>query len=100
MAQTHTMGPDYLTAGRLSWAVGIILISLLVRLMQKLHYQRGLVKGFPGPPHSYLWGSLRSMGEVLAAQPKRAAPQTFPLLLKEKHDLVSNIANLRRWGSS
>lgn len=81
------MGPEYLTATRLSWAVGVIFLSLLLRFLQKLHTHRRMVKGLPGPPHSYLWGHLRTMGEVLRTQPKRAAPQTFAIFLKEKYNL-------------
>ncbi|EMC95481.1 hypothetical protein BAUCODRAFT_35464 [Baudoinia panamericana UAMH 10762] len=78
---------DFLTITRLGWAVAIILIGLVVRFFQRLHYHRTLVKGLPGPPHSYLWGSLISMNETLRTQPKRAAPQTFATILKEKYDL-------------
>lgn len=75
------------TLNRISWAVGVLLTTLLLRFWQKLHYQRGLLKGLPGPPHSYLFGSLRSMGEVLREQPSRAAPQSLGITLKEKYGL-------------
>lgn len=78
---------ELLTPTRLTWAVGIIALSLLIRFLQRLHYHRSLVKGLPGPPHSYVLGSLRSMGEVIAKQPKRAAPQTYPLIIKEHYGL-------------
>lgn len=45
------------------------------------------MKGLPGPPHSYLFGSLLSMGKVLATQPANAAPQTFIGILREHYDL-------------
>ena len=67
--------------------IALVLLTLLIRFLQKLHQARSVVKGLPGPPHSYLWGSLKSMNEVISKQPKRAAPQTFPLLLKEKFNL-------------
>jgi len=75
------------TPTRIAWAVGIVCISLVVRFLQQLHYHRRLVKGLPGPPHSYIFGHLRSMGEVIASQPRRVAPQTYPLLIKEKYNL-------------
>ncbi|KAK4550094.1 hypothetical protein LTR36_003061 [Oleoguttula mirabilis] len=78
---------ELLTPARLGWAVGIVLLTLIVRFFQKLHFHRTVVKGLPGPPHSYIWGSLKSMNEVVSKQPKRAAPQTFPSFLKEKYDL-------------
>ncbi|KAK5133266.1 hypothetical protein LTR08_008000 [Meristemomyces frigidus] len=67
--------------------IALVLLTLLIRFLQKLHYQRSLVKGLPGPPHSYLWGSLKSMNEVISKQPRSAAPQCFPILLKEKFNL-------------
>lgn len=78
---------ELLTPARLGWAVGIVLLTLLVRLLQKLHFHRTLVKGLPGPPHSYIWGSLKSMGEVISKQPKHAAPQTFANGIQERYGL-------------
>ncbi|KAK5155969.1 hypothetical protein LTS14_005535 [Recurvomyces mirabilis] len=78
---------DYFTATRLSWAVGIVLVTLVGRFLQRLHKQRGMVKGLPGPPHSYIWGHLRAFDYVLRKQPKRAAPQTFAIFLKEEYNL-------------
>lgn len=76
-----------ITSQRLSWAIGAVILTLLVRFARKLHYQRSLLKGLPGPPHSYLWGSLKSMGEVVAHQPKNCAPQTYALPIKERFGL-------------
>lgn len=78
---------DLLTGPRLAWAAGIIVVTVVLRFWQQLHYRRGIVKGLPGPPHSYLFGSLISMGEVLSKQPASAAPQTFPLLTKNHFNL-------------
>ncbi|KAK0849759.1 hypothetical protein LTS02_013452 [Friedmanniomyces endolithicus] len=76
-----------LTATRLSWAVSIILISLIARFLQRLHFQRSKFKGLPGPPHSYLWGHLRAMDVVLRKQPKNAAPQTLFNIIQEEYGL-------------
>jgi cytochrome P450 len=78
---------DLLTSTRLAWAAGIVLLTILIRFWQKLHYHRSLVKGLPGPPHSYLFGSLISMGKVVAQQPGSAAPQTYPTFIKEYYNL-------------
>ena len=78
---------EHLTAARLGWAFAFIFFVYIARFLQKFHFHRSLMKGLPGPPHSYLWGSLRSMGEVIKDQPRRAAPQGFPLLLKERYGL-------------
>lgn len=78
---------DLLTSTRLAWAAGIVLLTIILRFWQKLHYHRRLVKGLPGPPHSYLFGSLISMGKVVAQQPGSAAPQTYPSFIKDYYKL-------------
>jgi hypothetical protein len=78
---------DLLSTTRLSWAAAIVVLTIIVRFWQKLHYHRNLVKGLPGPPHSYLFGSLISMGKVIAKQPGSAAPQTYPSFVKEHYNL-------------
>jgi len=78
---------ELLTPNRLAWAVTVVLATLIVRFFQKLHFHRRIVKGLPGPPHSYLCGSLPSMNEVLSKQPKRAAPQTFGILIRDHFGL-------------
>jgi cytochrome P450 len=67
--------------------VGAICLFYLGRFFYRLHWNRSLFKGLPGPPHSYIWGSLPAVAEVLKDQPKRAAPQGLPILLKEKYNL-------------
>ena len=76
-----------ITARQLGLAAGVVLFTLFIRFWIKLHTIRTRFKGLPGPPHSYLWGSLRSMGEVLKTQPTRAAPQTFPSAIKDYYKL-------------
>lgn len=71
----------------LPWTILILLAAALLRFLQRLHQQRSLMKGLPGPPRSYLFGSLISMGKVIAKQPALAAPQTFILGLKEEYNL-------------
>lgn len=78
---------EILTPAHLGWAVAVIFISVIVRFLLRLHFYRSLLKGLPGPPHSYIWGSLRSMNEVISKQPKRAAPQTFGSVIKEYYGL-------------
>ncbi|KAK5108862.1 hypothetical protein LTR62_007752 [Meristemomyces frigidus] len=78
---------DYFTATRLSLALGLVLATLILRFFLKLHKQRRMFKGLPGPPHSYLWGHLRVFNSVIRKQPRRAAPQSFAIFLKEAYDL-------------
>jgi cytochrome P450 len=78
---------DLLSTSRLTWAAVIVLVTMILRFWQRLHYHRRLVKGLPGPPHSYFFGSLISMGKVIAKQPGSAAPQTYPSCIKEHYKL-------------
>lgn len=68
-------------------AFGAILIYYIIRFFRLLHYNRNLVKGLHGPPHSYLLGSLVALGGVAAKQPSLVAPQCYPILVKEEHNL-------------
>ena len=78
---------DLLSSTRLAWAAVIVLVTIVLRFWQKLHYHRSLVKGLPGPPLSYFFGSLISMGKVIAKQPGSAAPQTYPSFIREHYKL-------------
>lgn len=78
---------DLLPGSRLAWAAALVALTLILRFWQRLHYHRKLVKGLPGPPHSYLFGSLISMGKVISKQPGNAAPQTFPSLIRDHYNL-------------
>lgn len=75
------------TSARFVLAALLVVLALSIRFLRRLHHQRSLLKGLPGPPHSYIWGSLRSMGEVISKQPKRCAPQTYATFVKERYNL-------------
>lgn len=68
-------------------ATGTILCYYVLRFFYRLHWNRSLYKGLHGPPHSYLWGSLLAINEVVRRQPKRVAPQCYQLLVQEKYHL-------------
>lgn len=78
---------EFLSTSRVGWTIGLVLLTLLLRFFRRLHFQRSLMRSLPGPPHSYLFGSLLSMAKVLSTQPSNAAPQTFIGLLKEHYEL-------------
>ncbi|KAF2218014.1 hypothetical protein CERZMDRAFT_30635 [Cercospora zeae-maydis SCOH1-5] len=59
----------------------------IIQFFRKLHFQRSIIRGLPSPPQNYFFGSLISMGKVLAAQPTDAAPQTYMHCLKEYYKL-------------
>ncbi|SMR54016.1 unnamed protein product [Zymoseptoria tritici ST99CH_3D1] len=68
-------------------AVGLVAVALLIRFFQRLHFHRSLMKGLPGPPHSYLFGSLLSVGKVMVTRPSNAAPQTLLPAIRDYYDL-------------
>ncbi|KAF2993930.1 hypothetical protein E8E14_001663 [Neopestalotiopsis sp. 37M] len=41
----------------------------------------------PGPPHSFLWGHLKVMGEIAATFPPNMHPQSYITALSQKYDL-------------
>ncbi|OQN97694.1 hypothetical protein B0A48_16014 [Cryoendolithus antarcticus] len=78
---------DVLSPQRLSWAIGVVIVTGLLEFWRRLHYHRSLSKNLPGPPRSYLFGHLISMGKIVAKQPKSAAPQTYSMHVKEAYGL-------------
>ncbi|KAF2772021.1 cytochrome P450 [Teratosphaeria nubilosa] len=78
---------NVLTSTRLSWAIGAIIATAFIRFIQQWYFHRKLVRGLPGPPHSWIWGHLRAMNEIQKEQPKLAAPQTFWGFVKDKYNL-------------
>ncbi|CAK4031373.1 sterigmatocystin biosynthesis P450 monooxygenase stcS [Lecanosticta acicola] len=70
-----------------TWAVALVALTVIIRFFIRLHYQRSLLKGLPGPPRSYAFGSLISMGKAFATQPPNAAPQASFRALKDYYDL-------------
>ncbi|KAK6428622.1 hypothetical protein LTR95_015232 [Oleoguttula sp. CCFEE 5521] len=78
---------DVLFPQRLSWAIGAVIVTGLLEFWRRLHAHRALSKNLPGPPRSYLFGYIISIGKVVAKQPRNAAPQTFPLHIKEAYGL-------------
>lgn len=76
-----------LPSAGLWWSVGLVVSLSIIHFLRRLHFQRSLVAGLPGPPHNYVFGSLISMAKALTSQPRDAAPQTFLLCLKEYWNL-------------
>lgn len=68
-------------------AVGIVLLGLALNLFARLHRHRSKYRNLPGPPHSYLFGSLISVGKVAAKLPSNAAPQCLMQAVKERYGL-------------
>lgn len=69
------------------WAFVVVALTLTVHFLTKLYRHRKFHRNLPGPPHSWIWGHLRSIGEVTLKGPPDAAAQTMPLLVKEHYGL-------------
>lgn len=89
------MLPEYgrtmysLTDRPIAAAVGVIFALLVVRFFVNGYRHRKLFRSLPGPPHSWLWGHLRVLGEVKDSLPPRVHPHVLPHHLQREHDLGS-----------
>ncbi|KAJ4296315.1 hypothetical protein N0V90_006360 [Kalmusia sp. IMI 367209] len=63
------------------------LISLLAYFFIKLYLHRRFYKDLPKPPHDFLWGHLKLLGETLALFPKNTHYQAAITTISQKYDL-------------
>lgn len=78
---------DLTSSSALPWGLALIALTLIAHFFTRLHFQRTLLKDLPGPPRSYLFGTLLSMAKVFATQPVNAAPQSTMQALKQHYGL-------------
>ncbi|WPH01576.1 cytochrome P450 [Acrodontium crateriforme] len=79
--------PDAISSSSIRWAIGAVILTLVVRFVAQVYWHRRLMHGRPGPAHSWIWGSLPVMGKVMAKMPRRVAPQALPLMVKDEYNL-------------
>ena len=75
------------TSSQIVLALAVVALAYLVRFMVRFHVHRTRMSGLPGPPHSYLWGHIKSIREAMATLPLTAHRQLMPLISKEKFGL-------------
>ncbi|OQO03660.1 hypothetical protein B0A48_10325 [Cryoendolithus antarcticus] len=66
-----------------------IVVTLLGRFVQKGYKVRKAVHGAPGPPHSWIWGHLLVMNELMTSGevPIKVHPHVTPLAFRQKYKL-------------
>ncbi|KAK9781832.1 putative Cytochrome P450 [Seiridium cardinale] len=57
------------------------------QFLYKLYQNRRRFRSLSGPPHSFLWGHLKVMGEAAASLPPNNHPQAYITLIAQKYDL-------------
>ncbi|KAL1603692.1 hypothetical protein SLS60_005281 [Paraconiothyrium brasiliense] len=72
-----------------SWLTLIVsgLTASLAYFFIKLYLHRQFYKNVPTPPHSFLWGHLKLLGETLALFPSGAHYQAAITTISQKYDL-------------
>ncbi|KAI1389174.1 cytochrome P450 [Hypoxylon trugodes] len=63
--------------------VGAIIVDFFFRLYRRRQRFRDL----PKPPHSFLWGHLKLMGEIAGQLPPNCHPQSYITAIAQKYDL-------------
>ncbi|KAF2495414.1 cytochrome P450 3A30 [Lophium mytilinum] len=73
---------------RFTLQVGLsIFAAWLVYFIAKLVRVRRSYRNLPKPPHSFLWGHLKLMGEMTAMFPSNMHPHAFVTTMSQKYDL-------------
>ncbi|EME42887.1 hypothetical protein DOTSEDRAFT_153057 [Dothistroma septosporum NZE10] len=67
----------------------IAAVVYIGRWLAKGYAVRKKAHNMPGPPHSMIWGHLKVMGEVAAANPRRVHPHVYPDQVRKKYNLGS-----------
>ncbi|KAI0384680.1 cytochrome P450 [Hypomontagnella monticulosa] len=64
-----------------------ILGALILDFCFRLYRRRSRFKDLPKPPHSFLWGHLKLMGEIAAQFPPHNHPQNYITAIAQKYDM-------------
>ncbi|ORY05690.1 cytochrome P450 [Clohesyomyces aquaticus] len=72
-----------------SWVamISTAAMAALAYFLAKLVQHRRSFKGLPMPPHDFLWGHLKLMGEIVALFPNNAHYQVYITTISRKYDL-------------
>ncbi|KAH8596814.1 cytochrome P450 [Bisporella sp. PMI_857] len=72
-------------------SIAIILFTgvtaIALQFLFRLYTHRRRFNDLPGPPHSFLWGHLKIMGEAAALFPPNTHPQVYITTIAQKYDL-------------
>ncbi|KAI0854017.1 cytochrome P450 [Daldinia vernicosa] len=64
-----------------------VLSALILDFIYRLYRRRQRFKDLPKPPHSFLWGHLKLMGEIASQLPPNNHPQAYITAISQKYDL-------------
>ena len=82
------MATPYLTLGRLLQALVTMFALYIMRFIYRVYTIRRRFRYLRGPEgHSWIFGHLKIMSDIIKGVPPLLAPQYFPHLIKEKHNL-------------
>ncbi|KAK5997926.1 Cytochrome P450 monooxygenase acrF-like protein [Cladobotryum mycophilum] len=76
------MGP-----GAIVTAVCFVVTTYLLQAIYRLYRVRTFYRNKPGPPHSFLWGHLKVIGEIAAKMPPNMHPQALYTEIARVYDL-------------
>lgn len=65
----------------------VAVAALMSYFLWRLHQQRSMFKGLPGPPHHAIWGHFLVMREIAGCLPPDATPQLFAHLMRKRYGL-------------
>ncbi|KAI2616233.1 cytochrome P450 [Hypoxylon sp. NC1633] len=61
--------------------------AVVLDFFYHLYRRRQRFRDLPKPPHSFLWGHLKLMGEIASQLPPKVHPQTLITILAQKYDM-------------
>ncbi|KAH8195130.1 hypothetical protein TruAng_010713 [Truncatella angustata] len=64
-----------------------LVAAVALQFLYKLYQTRKRYHDLPGPPHSFLWGHLKEMGDIAGQFPPNCHPQVYYTALAQKYDL-------------
>ncbi|KAI1656561.1 cytochrome P450 [Daldinia decipiens] len=64
-----------------------VLGALILDFIYCLYRRRQQFEDLPKPPHSFLWGHLKLMGEIASQLPPNTHPQAYITAIAQKYDL-------------
>ncbi|KAI9162738.1 Cytochrome P450 monooxygenase ptmG [Paramyrothecium foliicola] len=70
-----------------SRALLTLLAAVFASFLYRLYYARTRFHGLPQPPHSFLWGHLKVMGEVASQVPSNCHPLVYITEIARRYDL-------------
>ncbi|KAK6197812.1 hypothetical protein LQW54_010518 [Pestalotiopsis sp. IQ-011] len=78
---------DHGAVSMLVAALAAVAAAATLQFFYKMYRTRTRLASLPGPPHSFLWGHLKVMGEIAATFPPNMHPQSYITAISQKYEL-------------